>query len=567
MSDAHTTSRQPVTSRVAAAVERRPLTAALVVSVVVALAVVSPFWFLGNASGHDFEFHLYSWLDAAHSWRAGVLFPRWAELANYKYGEPRFIFYPPLSWMLGAALSFLLPWKMVAGAFVVLALTVAGVSMFRLAREYLPLPDAVMAGALYLANPYHLVVVYIRSAYAELLVSALFPLAVLYVLRLPRECWRAVGPLALVFGAIWLTNAPAALMTSYALALLLVVLAWAERSPALLLPGAAALGTGLMLAAVYIVPATAEQSWVRIHEILSAGLTPDENFLFAHTPDRLHDAFNAAVSTVAVIEIGVLALIILIALVARTVNVRERLGKAWPALIALGEFSSLLMVRMTAPLWRVLPKLRFIQFPWRWLVVLSFCVALLVAASLAPKPRLRIAGWLCVAVLLGFDAHYFVVHGWWDPDGADTVRSEALDIGYDGSDEYAPVATDHYDLVKELPAASLVDDDGRLSDAHALVREWLPEERRLEVETHAPAHLMLRLVSYPAWQVKVNEHLVETATREGTGEIVVPIAAGKSEVYVRFVRTKDRVVGGIVSVAGLLLIVLVSVLARPRPAD
>ena len=48
-----------------------------------------------------------------NSWRHGILYPHWAPSANYGAGEPRFVFYPPLTWMLGAALGAVLPWTLV----------------------------------------------------------------------------------------------------------------------------------------------------------------------------------------------------------------------------------------------------------------------------------------------------------------------------------------------------------------------------------------------------------------------------------------------------------------------
>ncbi len=122
-------------------------------------------------------------MDVARQWQMGVVFPRWAALANYGYGEPRFIFYPPISWCLGAALGLLLPWKMVPGAFIFFSLVLAGLSMHRLARGRMSPEAALAAAVIYAVNPYFLVIAYLRSDFAELLAAAIFPLAVHYLLE------------------------------------------------------------------------------------------------------------------------------------------------------------------------------------------------------------------------------------------------------------------------------------------------------------------------------------------------------------------------------------------------
>src|SRR5712691_676384 len=154
---------------------QRSSSGALLGIAAVAFCVVLPFVKFGIPSGHDFEFHFNSWIEVVDHWKQGVLYPHWAAMAHYGYGEARFVFYPPASWTLGAALGALLPWKMAPGVYIWVALCASGLSMFLLARRCLGRNDAIFPAALYAANPYYIVIVYWRSAFAELLAGALLP--------------------------------------------------------------------------------------------------------------------------------------------------------------------------------------------------------------------------------------------------------------------------------------------------------------------------------------------------------------------------------------------------------
>ena len=41
-----------------------------------AVAVEIPFFFRGTPSGHDVEFHMYSWLEVLSQWNQGIVYPR-----------------------------------------------------------------------------------------------------------------------------------------------------------------------------------------------------------------------------------------------------------------------------------------------------------------------------------------------------------------------------------------------------------------------------------------------------------------------------------------------------------
>ncbi len=502
----------------------------------VAFAVEIPFFFLGTPSGHDVEFHLYSWLDVLAQWRQGIILPRWAALAQFACGEPRFLFYPPASWTLGSLVSAIFPWTIAGGIYIWIALVTAGISMFVLARRWMSRSDAIFAAALYVANPYNLVIVYWRSAFAELLASCLLPLLLLLVLRAVDDGRRVIVPLGLVLAGAWLTNAPAAVMIHYSLALLILFFAWQQRSPRLLLVGAGAVGLGACLSAFYLLPAIYEQRWVNIAGAIGPGLQPQVGFLFAHTTDADHDNFNWLVSCVAVAEV---AMTLIAAGAARLFRRTPR--DLWNGLTVWAVACSLIMFSITGPLWRFLPKLQFVQFPWRWLLCLSLCFSVLVVAA-APRWWGRLAVWVAMVLVLLAAGHRFQMP-WWDhvDDLREMQDNMADGTGYEGVDEYTPLGTEPATVA---PDTRKVRVEG---PAHSAIHVfyWHAESKMFTAEMSAPDWLELRLFRYPAWKVEVNGRVAETASRAGVGQMLVPV--GANPVPITCTRTWDRTAGGRIS--------------------
>ena len=547
---------------------------AVFVSLLISLVIVSPFFWRGSATGHDFQFHASSWLDAAGQWKEGVIFPRWTEWANYGYGEPRFIFYPPFSWMLGAALGSLLPWNAVPAAFILLVESFAGISAYVLAKRVLSERAALFCIACYAANPYALVVIYIRSDFAELLADAFFPLLLLLTLQICELVETAaetssskpalhgtIAAFGAVFAAIWLSNAPAGVIASYSVAAVLGFAALARRSWKPLARGAAGLALGFGLTCFYLLPAAYEQRWVNITQALSTGLLPSENFLFTVINNPEHTLFNWIASSLAVLMI-ILAGAAALAARGRNTIAGTAETKEWRIFLLLAALATLLMLRFSAPFWLLLPKLRFVQFPWRWMSILALPFAVFLASAMARKRW----GWiwaLTTLAILGSTGAQLVQKGWWDTEDIPGLRRAiANGQGFEGTDEYDPVGDDHTNIPAKSPEVQVMDTDsmqGPVIKPVVHVDRWTPEEKEVSVSSRLPFFLGLRILNYPAWRVELNGAKITPLGGDDYDQMIVQVPGGESHIRVRFVRTWDRTVGGLLSLVSTLILLLLLV--------
>jgi NADH:ubiquinone oxidoreductase subunit K len=219
--------------------------------------------------------------------------------------------------------------------------------------------------------------------------------------------------------------------------------------------------------------------------------------------------------------------------------------------------ATFLMLRPSAIFWNLLPKLKFVQFPWRWMSIVGVVFAFFLAA-VAARSRFRWIWVVCIALVLVGGAIFFVHSTWWDTDDVTTLQAGVITGGgFDGVDEYDPKSDDHYNLPAKAPQAQVLaadPDAGTAAPVGAtiLVERWTAAEKRLHVTALAPVRVALRVLNYPAWRVEVNGARVTPGNNGDTAQMVVALPAGASEVTVVFGRTWDRTVGGVVTIVSIL---------------
>jgi hypothetical protein len=567
-----------------------------------AALAVAPQIVRGNSCGHDFDFHLVSWLDAQNSWGQGIAYPHWTPSANFGAGEPRFVFYPPLTWMLGAALGLVLPWTLVPIALTFLLLALTGLATRALARQGLVEGAATLAGCAAIFSGYALFTAYERSAFGELSGGFWIPLLLLLMLRdrnpsgtpMRRALDGSVALLALVVAGAWLSNAPLGVMASYLLAAVALVLALLKKSwaPVVRASVGAAVGTGL--AAVYLVPAAWEQRWADIRQATGdPGEMIENSWLFGRHADPALELHDVELHRVSLLAVSMLA----VALVGLLVSWRRGslpAKRSWWVPLALVPLAILfLQLPISLPVWNLLPKLRFLQFPWRWLVVLEAPMAIFFASSVWFAERWRRVAvvaactgvFLAAAVAAGMV--FFQVCD--DEDAVNgTLTAYRSGAGFAGTDEYAPAGADNSLLATGLPAACLVSNplavlgaaqDKEQADA---VPAWnagsceatfgavanpgraQAEHLRFAAVTAHPGYLILRLRSYPAWRVRVNGRLVAALPGREDGLMAVPVPQGPVDLAVDWTTTADALAGRWLSGLAVLALTALGLLERKR---
>lgn len=510
------------------------------------LISVLPIVLLGTPGGDDAGFHLQTWLDVSSQ---RLLLPRWAEGANFGFGDVRLIFYPPLSWLLGGNLFRFLPPAVVPGIFIFLCALISSFGMYWLARLFFSSNKSLIAGVAYTLSPYFLFDIYQRAAYAESLATAILPIAVCCLLRLRRHHgFRDVAFFSFSLGLILLANIPLAIIASLTLAALTCLEFGISRNPRFLTRAAAGALIAVALTAFYWIPVVAQRTWNN-PERLVAAVTSVNDFL---PPLAFADIPGMTMRVIAITCIQAGPAIFLIVWVHRK---RRTAGDLRRIVTLLAVLSAVMMLPVSLPIWK-LPVLRYMEIPFRWLSVVGMLYAFAAVYAFSRWRRTITAG--TVLGVLSILCLPVFKH----PEGLLQKYLEHVRRSTMNGEGYEDVVTDwnprqfNLDFTsKDLPLASFVPGNAGASSFacgpdNIHVALWSAE--RKIIDAHCPQGSVLRfhLAYYPLWKVVANGKTVDTFyDHAGVLEVLLP--AGRNQIDVSLRRPAFETAGCLLSLLTL----------------
>jgi len=500
-----------------------------------AILVTLPVVLFGIPKGNDLPQHYQFAVTFYESAKDDVFFPGWSANVNSGFGDIGVRFYPPLayyvldffrvvfgSWYYGSVATFWF-WFFLGGS-----------GVYFWAREWFGRNASLAAAIAYIFIPYHVNEIYNAFTYAEFAAAAILPFCFLFVTRVCNrgKLSDSLG-LTISFALLVLANLPLAVIGSIALLVYSLATIRKETWFASLIRLGGSVGMGLLATAFYWVRMASELSFLNhdAQQFLSRAYDFRQNFLLSF--------FNISAEQYAERSLVFVDLMLLVTVMMflsfalayyRKASVLDR-GHL-QGVLAIFIFGVFFATPLSYPVWSYVEPLQKVQFPWRWMTIISLAAAIFIASGFDPiksliatrfRPLAMVAFGLLVAGFTFTAAQVIRPAIYLDPAEFDSMVNRLSTA--QSYDCWWPIWAKKEALVNN--------DNVSAGDRTVEIEKWQSTTRQFRVSPGDSLKARIATFYYPNWQAEINGHEIPV-TRDDNGAVVLSLPPVASEVTLYF---------------------------------
>lgn len=517
---------------------------------------------------HDFT-HAARIAEMARGLQDGDFPVQWSRNFGYGYGMPLFLFYGPLPFYLGAIIYILsdsMIWSVLTLFILANLVTIGGT--YLLGKTLSGKVGGLILTTLYVLAPYRAVNLFVRGALNELWAMALLPWLLLGWLWLIKK--NKLGGLLIIVStaAIILThNLSAIFFLPFGMLVGVALFFWLsvdEKAKSqffvqFLISGVLSTSLGIGLSAFYALPAVMEKSFTRLDRQVLTGYFDFHNH-FLYLRQFLIDRWTYGGSAWGpedgisfFLGYGLLfgLLMVLVLLVSRQLLLKKKNQLVAISILLLLVIGLILLTtQKTLWIWEHLTILKYLQFPWRLLSLISFGLALIVTlvTSWSFRRKNIVLSVIILVTLVTSYRYFSPVEYYQDSIGPYHYEEKQIQIDMSGIlPDYLPNTFN----VAIAPFQSLI------TDSDLIKSEVLKDgssEKLISLEVKQELTFELSIANFPGWKAYLDgNETVITTSNDGLVSILLP--RGKHLLSLKFESTWIRQIGNLISCGSLVLII------------
>ena len=496
-----------------------------------AVLITLPVLLFGVPKGNDLPQHYQFAVTFYESAKDRVVFPGWAANVNSGFGDVGVRFYPPLSYyILDFFRGLLGNWFYASVAVVCFWFFLGGAGVYFWAREWFSRNASLAAAIAYIFIPYHANEIYNAFTYAEFAAAAILPFCFLFVTRVcnrgrVEDCFG----LAISFALLILTNLPLAVIGSLSLLVYAIATVRKETWLASLIRLAGCVGMSLLATAFYWVRMASELPFLNhAQQYLSRAYDFKNNFVLS-----FFSVSAEAYADRSLVFVDLMLLVTAVMFVPFAIAYYRNKGAGLAGVSAVFVLGLFFATPLSYPVWNNIELLRRVQFPWRWMAIISLAACIFIASGFEQikglfttnrRPLALIAFGLLIAGLSFTAAQVIRPAIYLDPAEFDsTVNHLSTAQSYDC---WWPI----WAKKEAFANTDKVSAEGR----NVEIEKWLPTERAFRVSEGGVMKARVATFYYPNWQAEINGRETSVSHDDnGAMTILLPVDASEVRLYFR----------------------------------